>query len=115
MAQTWPGARRAAPSVFHVSARAVQPHALNIFGDHPDVMSARQTGFALLLAEATSRRLWISSLLLTSQQSGQELLLTSSTASRTSHEIQKGCCFGIMLIWLRMCDMDAGPGIRDPH
>ena len=36
------------PGVFHVSARTVATHALNIFGDHSDVMSARQTGFALL-------------------------------------------------------------------
>src|SRR3712207_1045859 len=32
------------PGVFDVSARAVASHALNIFGDHSDVMAARQTG-----------------------------------------------------------------------
>ncbi|MCG8510609.1 MAG: pyruvate:ferredoxin (flavodoxin) oxidoreductase [Rhodospirillales bacterium] len=32
----------------HVSARAVATHALAIFGDHSDVMSARQTGFSML-------------------------------------------------------------------
>ena len=36
------------PGVFHVSARALSCHALSIFGDHSDVMAARQTGFALL-------------------------------------------------------------------
>ncbi|MBN1159217.1 MAG: pyruvate:ferredoxin (flavodoxin) oxidoreductase [Bacteroidales bacterium] len=36
------------PGVFHVSARSVATHALSIFGDHSDVMSTRQTGFALL-------------------------------------------------------------------
>ena len=36
------------PSVFHVSARTVSTHALNIFGDHSDVMACRQTGFAML-------------------------------------------------------------------
>ena len=36
------------PCVFHVSARAIASHALSIFGDHQDVMSARQTGFAML-------------------------------------------------------------------
>ena len=36
------------PGVFHVTARAVAGHALSIFGDHSDVMAARQTGFALL-------------------------------------------------------------------
>ncbi len=36
------------PGVFHVSARAIAAHALSIFGDHQDVMAARQTGFAFL-------------------------------------------------------------------
>ena len=36
------------PCVFHVSARALAAHALNIFGDHADVYAARQTGFAML-------------------------------------------------------------------
>ena len=36
------------PSVFHVSARTVATHALNIFGDHSDVYACRQTGFAML-------------------------------------------------------------------
>ena len=36
------------PTVFHVSARTVATHALSIFGDHSDVMTARSTGFAFL-------------------------------------------------------------------
>ena len=36
------------PAVFHVSARTVSTHALNIFGDHSDVMACSQTGFAML-------------------------------------------------------------------
>src|ERR687887_1049620 len=36
------------PAVFHVTARAVATHALSIFGDHSDVMSARSTGWAML-------------------------------------------------------------------
>ena len=36
------------PGVFHVSARTVATQALNIFGDHSDVMACRQTGFAML-------------------------------------------------------------------
>ena len=36
------------PAVFHVTARAIATHALSIFGDHSDVMSARSTGFAFL-------------------------------------------------------------------
>ena len=40
------------PGVFHVSARALASHALSIFGDHQDVMSARQTGFAFLCSSS---------------------------------------------------------------
>ena len=40
------------PCVFNVSARSVAGHALNIFGDHSDVMACRQTGFAMLAANS---------------------------------------------------------------
>ena len=40
------------PCVFHVSARTVATHALNIFGDHSDVMACRQTGFAMLFVSS---------------------------------------------------------------
>lgn len=40
------------PSVIHVSARCVASHALNIFGDHSDVMACRQTGYAMLCANS---------------------------------------------------------------
>ena len=40
------------PCVFHVSARALAYHALNIFGDHSDVMACRQTGFAMLCSNS---------------------------------------------------------------
>ncbi len=36
------------PTVFHVSARSVASHALSIFGDHSDIYSCRNTGFAFL-------------------------------------------------------------------
>jgi pyruvate-ferredoxin/flavodoxin oxidoreductase len=36
------------PFCLHVTARALATHALSIFGDHSDVMSCRQTGFAML-------------------------------------------------------------------
>ncbi|MDP1878995.1 MAG: pyruvate:ferredoxin (flavodoxin) oxidoreductase, partial [Actinomycetota bacterium] len=38
------------PAVIHVAARAIATHALSIFGDHSDVMSARGTGWAMLCA-----------------------------------------------------------------
>jgi pyruvate-ferredoxin/flavodoxin oxidoreductase len=39
-------------AVIHVAARTLATHALSIFGDHSDVMAARQTGFALLAANS---------------------------------------------------------------
>ncbi|WP_022666008.1 pyruvate:ferredoxin (flavodoxin) oxidoreductase [Desulfospira joergensenii] len=77
------------PSVFHVTARAISAHALSIFGDHQDVMAARQTGFAMLSS--------------CSVQEAQDLALVAHLATvdarvpflhfydgfRTSHEIQK--------------------------
>lgn len=36
------------PGVFHVSARSLATHSLSIYGDHSDVMAARQTGFAFV-------------------------------------------------------------------
>ena len=52
------------PGVFHVSARTLSAHALSIFGDHSDVMSVRNTGFAML-ASSSIRKLWIWAPLLT--------------------------------------------------
>ncbi|WP_321494636.1 pyruvate:ferredoxin (flavodoxin) oxidoreductase [uncultured Desulfobacter sp.] len=77
------------PTVFHVTARAISAHALSIFGDHQDVMAARQTGFAMLSS--------------CSVQEAQDLALVAHLATiearvpflhfydgfRTSHEIQK--------------------------
>ena len=76
-------------AVFHVSARALAPHALSIFGDHSDVMAARQTGFAMLASASV--------------QEAQDMALISTAATlksrvpflhyfdgfRTSHEVSK--------------------------
>lgn len=77
------------PGVFHVSARALASHALSIFGDHQDVMAARQTGFAFLNSNSV--------------QEAMDMALVAHLASiessvpfchffdgfRTSHELQK--------------------------
>ena len=46
------------PCVFHVSARTLASHALCIFGDHQDVMSARQTGFVHVGRRFCIKKLW---------------------------------------------------------
>ena len=77
------------PAVIHVAARSVATHALSIFGDHSDVMAARQTGFAMLAS--------------TSVQEAQDLALVAHSSTlrsrvpflhffdgfRTSHEVGK--------------------------
>ena len=77
------------PGVFHVAARAVAGHALSIFGDHQDIMSSRQTGFAFLCSN--------------SPQEAMDLALVAHLAAidsslpfchffdgfRTSHEVRK--------------------------
>lgn len=77
------------PGVFHVAARALASHALSIFGDHQDVMAARQTGFAMLCSN--------------NPQEAMDLALVAHLAAidssmpfchffdgfRTSHEIRK--------------------------
>ena len=39
------------PTVFHITARAIAGQGLSIFGDHSDVMAARQTGWAMLCSQ----------------------------------------------------------------
>ncbi len=77
------------PTVFHVSARSLACQALSIFGDHSDVMSCRQTGFAML---ASSNVQEVMDLALIAQQStlaSRVPFLHFFDGFRTSHEIQK--------------------------
>ena len=73
------------PSVFHVSARCVASHALNIFGDHSDVYACRQTGFAML-AESNPQEAAVAHL---SAIKGRVPFINFFDGFRTSHEIQK--------------------------
>ena len=77
------------PAVIHVAARTLATHALSIFGDHSDVMSARSTGWALLASASV--------------QEAQDMALVAHMATlaarvpflhffdgfRTSHEVNK--------------------------
>ncbi|MFL0248231.1 pyruvate:ferredoxin (flavodoxin) oxidoreductase [Candidatus Clostridium stratigraminis] len=77
------------PGVFHVSARAVAAHALSIFGDHQDVMAARQTGFALLASSNVQEVIDLGSIAHLSAIKGRVPFLHFFDGFRTSHEIQK--------------------------
>jgi len=77
------------PSVFHVSARALATHALSIFGDHSDVMSTRQTGFALLSSSSVQEVMDLALVAHLSTLKARVPFLHFFDGFRTSHEIQK--------------------------
>lgn len=77
------------PSVFHVSARAITTHALNIFGDHQDVMATRQTGFALLASGSVQEVMDLSPVAHLTALEGKIPFVNFFDGFRTSHEIQK--------------------------
>ncbi|MCI8679717.1 MAG: pyruvate:ferredoxin (flavodoxin) oxidoreductase [Oscillospiraceae bacterium] len=99
------------PTVFHVSARTVSTHALNIFGDHSDVMACRQTGFAMLAEGNVQEVMDLSPVAHLSAISGKVPFINFFDGFRTSHEIQK------VAVWdfedlKEMCDMEAVEAFR---
>ena len=77
------------PAVFHVSARCVASHALNIFGDHSDVYACRQTGFAMLAETNPQEVMDLGAVAHLSAIKGRVPFLNFFDGFRTSHEIQK--------------------------
>ncbi len=77
------------PTVFHVAARALASHALSIFGDHSDVMGARQTGFAMLASNSVQQTMDLAAVAHLSAISGKLPVLHFFDGFRTSHENQK--------------------------
>ena len=99
------------PGVFHVSARTVASHALNIFGDHSDVMACRQTGFAMLAEGNVQEVMDLAAVAHLAAIKGRVPFLNFFDGFRTSHEIQK------VAIWdykdlAEMVDMDAVAAFR---
>ena len=99
------------PSVFHVSARCVASHALNIFGDHSDVYACRQTGFAMLAETNTQEVMDLGAVAHLATIKSRVPFINFFDGFRTSHEIQK------IAIWdyedlKEMCDMDAVDAFR---
>ena len=94
------------PGVFHVSARAVTSHALNIFGDHSDVYACRQTGFAMLAESNPQEVMDLSPVAHLAAIEGKVPFLNFFDGFRTSHELQK------ISVWdyddlADMCNFDA--------
>ncbi|WP_300261166.1 pyruvate:ferredoxin (flavodoxin) oxidoreductase [Clostridium sp.] len=77
------------PSVFHVSARSLATSALSIFGDHQDVMAARQTGFAMLAEGSVQEVMDLSAVAHLSALKARIPFVNFFDGFRTSHEIQK--------------------------
>ncbi len=77
------------PSVFHVSARSVAGHALNIFGDHSDVMACRQTGFAMLASNSVQEVMDLALVAHLSTIESSVPFLSFFDGFRTSHEVDK--------------------------
>ena len=99
------------PTVFHVSARTVATHALNIFGDHSDVMACRQTGFAMLCESNPQEVMDLGAVAHLAAIKGRVPFINFFDGFRTSHEIQK------IAIWdykdlAEMVDMDAVEAFR---
>ena len=77
------------PGVFHVSARSLAAQALSIFGDHSDVMSTRQTGFAMLATGSVQEIMDLAPIAHLAAIKGRIPFLHFFDGFRTSHEIQK--------------------------
>ena len=77
------------PCVFHVSARTLASHSLCIFGDHQDVMSCRQTGFAMLAEGSVQEVMDLAGVAHLSTIKSRVPFLNFFDGFRTSHEIQK--------------------------
>ena len=77
------------PSVFHVSARTLASHALSIFGDHQDVMSVRQTGFAMLAEGSVQEVMDLAAVAHLASLKASVPFVNFFDGFRTSHEIQK--------------------------
>ena len=77
------------PGVFHVSARALAAQSLSIFGDHQDVMAARQTGFAMLATCSVQEVMDLAGVAHLTAIKSRIPFLHFFDGFRTSHEIQK--------------------------
>ncbi|GAY28574.1 pyruvate:ferredoxin (flavodoxin) oxidoreductase [Prevotella sp. MGM1] len=77
------------PCVFHVSARTLASHSLCIFGDHQDVMSCRQTGFAMLAEGSVQEVMDLAGVAHLATIKSRVPFLNFFDGFRTSHEIQK--------------------------
>lgn len=100
------------PGVLHVTARSLATHALNIFGDHSDVMSAVQTGWAMLCSNNVQEVIDLGAVAHASAIKSRIPFVHFFDGFRTSHEQQK-----VELVdyedYAKLVDMDAVKAFRD--
>jgi pyruvate-ferredoxin/flavodoxin oxidoreductase len=77
------------PAVFHIAARTLATHALSIFGDHSDVMTARTTGFALIASASVQEAQDMAMIAHMSTLKSRVPFLHFFDGFRTSHEVNK--------------------------
>ena len=77
------------PTVFHVSARSLAAQSLSIFGDHSDVMSVRNTGWAMTAASSIQETMDMATIAHLATLKAQIPFLNFFDGFRTSHELQK--------------------------
>jgi len=77
------------PTVFHVTARAVACQALNIFGDHSDVMSCRQTGFGMFCSASVQEAMDFAIIAQAASLESRIPFMHFYDGFRVSHEVQK--------------------------
>ena len=100
------------PCVIHVSARAVASHALNIFGDHSDVYSCRQTGFAMMAESNGQEVMDLGAVAHLATIKGRVPFLNFFDGFRTSHEITKVAAWDYKDL-AEMVDWDAVSAFRN--
>ncbi len=76
------------PGVIHVAARSIAAQALSIFGDHQDVMAARQTGFAMLCSSSVQEVMDLGGVAHLAAVKSSLPFIHFFDGFRTSHEIQ---------------------------
>jgi pyruvate-ferredoxin/flavodoxin oxidoreductase len=77
------------PAVFHVTARTIATHALSIFGDHSDVMAARQTGWAMLCSNSVQEAHDFALIAQAATLESRIPFMHFFDGFRTSHEVAK--------------------------
>ena len=82
-------AGEATSTVFHIAARAIAAQALSIFGDHQDVMAARQTGWAQLASNNVQEVMDMALISHAATLKTRVPFLHFFDGFRTSHEVQK--------------------------